>query len=41
MSILNSNILTLCPQCNNNPLLYLNKEQPKDILIHYISIFIN
>ena len=33
MSILNSNILTLCPQCNNNPLLYLNKEQPKDILI--------
>ena len=33
MSILNSNILTLCPQCNNNPLLYLNQEQPKDILI--------
>ena len=33
MSILSSNILTLCPQCNNNPLLYLNQDQPKDILI--------
>ena len=30
MSILNSNILTLCPQCNNYPLLSLS---PKDILI--------
>ena len=33
MSILSSNILTLCPQCNNNPLLYLNQYQPKDIFI--------
>ena len=32
MSILNSNILTLCPQCNNYPLLSL---KPKDILIQY------
>ena len=33
MSILNSNILTLCPQCNNYPLLSLNQDHPKDILI--------
>ena len=32
MSILSSNKLTLCPECNNYPLLYLNKDKPKDIL---------
>ena len=33
MSILSSKILTLCPRCNNYPLLFLNKDQPKSILI--------
>ena len=33
MSILSSNLLTLCPKCNNYPLLSLNKDHPKDILI--------
>ena len=35
MSILSSNKLTLCPQCNNYPLLSLNKNQPKDILKYF------
>ena len=33
MSKLSSNLLTLCPKCNNYPLLSLNKDHPKDILI--------
>ena len=33
MSILSSNKLALCPKCNNYPLLSLNKDHPKDILI--------
>ena len=33
MSILSSNKLALCPQCNNYPLLSLNQYQPKDIFI--------
>ena len=33
MSISSLNILSLCPQCNNYPLLSLFNDQPKDILI--------
>ena len=33
MSKLSSNLLALCPKCNNYSLLSLNKDHPKDILI--------
>ena len=33
MSILSSNLLALCPECNNYQLLTLNQYQPKDIFI--------